>query len=273
MQQTYSKPPSIAAALNHKSVASPKGSFAEDDDPQLTQALNKSTPAKKDLSRLKNMSPADRAKTGARIGMDVALEQNHGAHGALIGAAIGAVAGRSVGQMQSGEQDQMVRMKRIATTLQNVGIVDEEGNVSFSDGSKVPMVYPPDARLPNTAPKSMGGEPDRSPYEVDSSNPFTKRTVSVARPLARYLANGLLQYNDFKNSTDKSALDNTTAIIVNALQNNSSDISQIYQRAKDLVKKFGTNEQEMRKFFDSLKHNIPEKEAGDIKRGLDILYA
>lgn len=272
MPQTFSKPPSLAAVMNHRASMSQKGSFSEDDDPQLTQALDKSTPAKKDISKLKDMSPKDRAKTGARIGMDIALEQNHGPHGALIGAAVGAVAARSAGQVQSGENDQMVRMKRIATTLQNLGIVDENGNVSFSDGAKVPLIYPPDARLPNVN-KGLTGKSDRSPYEVDSTNPFSKRTMALARPLARYLTNGLLQYNDFKSLPDKGALDSTTAMIVNALENNSSDINQIYQRARDLVDKFGVKEEEMRKFFDSLKNNIPEKEAGDIKQGMDILYA
>ena len=85
--------------MNHRASMSQKGSFSEDDDPQLTQALDKSTPAKKDISKLKDMSPKDRAKTGARIGMDIALEQNHGAHGALIGAAVGAVAARSAEQV------------------------------------------------------------------------------------------------------------------------------------------------------------------------------
>ena len=62
-------------------------------------------------------------------------------------------------------------------------------------------------------------------------------------------------------------------MIVNALENNSSDINQTYQRARDLVDKFDVKEEEMRKFFDSLKNNIPEKEAGEIKQGMDILYA
>lgn len=263
-------PPSLARAMQAKAAAGlSEASFAEDRDPALTP-MDEVSPIKAKMATMKDMPASERASMGSKIGAAIGGSTN-GDHGAVIGSAAGAYAGRALGLVQSGEHQDGVRMARVASTLLNMGIVDESGAVTLENGEVLPMLYPGDERLPNINSAVKGK--DRAPFEIDKSNPLTNRTTTVARPLARFLASGLLKYNNDRSVGDVRALDRTTGLIVNALQTDATNIGKVYERAQALTKKFGVTENDLRGYFNSIKGQLSEKETADIKKGLEILFS
>lgn len=250
-----------------------KGNFSEHTNPDLIKiALDKASPIKSRLAGLKDMDPAQRAEVGAKFGGGIGLAVS-GLPGTVLGAAIGAMGARGLGLAQSGEFELHNRRNKVLNTLKTLGAIDEKGTLSYEDGSKVMLQNDPSVRLRNISSVLSQNKKDRAFYEVDSSHPMTNRTYAVARPLARYLAQNVLNYNDTNNKHDVDSLDQTTGMLINSLQDNAKSIDQVYSRAKELAKKLKISEAQMRGFFDRVKTDISDKEAGNIKKGLDTLYA
>lgn len=245
------------------------GNFSEDTLP--ANVFKKISPVKQKLSNLKDETPAKRAEIGMKFGGGVGLGVA-GPHGAIIGGAIGAHAARSLGALQSGEHEGNLRRGKIVEVFQEFKIADKNGKVKFADGGEVTVKNDPAIRLRNVSP-IMSGEKDRSFHKVDKSHPMANRTATVARPIARYIAQAVLGYSNDEDPQDAQAIDTTTGIVINMLQEKAKSIDHVYVRAREVVKKLKCNEEHMRGFFNAQKTKISEKEAGDIKKGLDILYA
>lgn len=262
--------PTLTNVEKHKKELKEKGgNFSEDELPK--NVFNSFSPVKDKLKKLKDETPEKRAETGAKFGAGMGLATS-GPHGAVIGAAIGAHAARSLGALQSGEHETNNRRGKVIENFKTLGIADKKGKISFEDGVSIDIDNDPTIKLKNVNPIALRGEKDRPFYKIDKSHPMTNRTATVARPIARYIA-GQLGYSNDEDPKDMQTIDQTTAIVMNILQEKVKSIDQVHTRAKELVKKLNCNETHMRSFFNVLKNKISEKEAGEIKKGLDILYA
>lgn len=245
--------------------------YAEEQDPSLGQALRATEhPMVNDVKRLGTMDPKQRAYTGARLGAAVGL-QTQGPEGGIIGAAIGAMAGRGAGLAQSGEHQKMERDQRLWNTLKTMGVASEQGAVKF-DGEEVPM--PPTAtdRLKNLRINPLNGGKDRTMYELDKTNPLTSRTMKVARPLGMFFANGMLGYGNGTSEADKTASTAAMAMFANIFQEGAKSDEIVYHRARQMVKNMGLSEEAVRNYFSTIKTKIKFEEAEDIKQGLDIIF-
>lgn len=265
----YDKPPlrraSIAASLG--STFMPDTATPYPEEKGVRDAVDNASIANGKLKQLGQMSAEERAHTGAYYGGGIG--QKFGKHGAIMGAAMGAVATRAAGMVQSGEHEDNQRKTKVNDTLRMMKIVNDYGDIDFEDGGvfQVNSAKP----LANTSP--MGGKPTRNMYEVDKTNPFTNRATAVAKPLAYHLTKGILGYKDPKNARDAKALANTTAMLVNAMQSGAEDISTIYRRGQQLAKKFGVTQKGMESFMSSIAKEIPDEDANHLKQGIQILFA
>lgn len=257
--------PTLAAAMENRSK------FSEDIDPALSKGVDNASPALAAVHNLHAADPKTRADVGGKFGGAIGLGL-HGPVGMLIGSAVGAVAGRAAGLVKSGEHEDNQRIGKMAETLNTMGLLNEDGTMKFEKGDKALFLPPPGTKLKNMSTSVVTGVKDRTITEVDKSNPFSRRTNLVARPLARYIAQGIMGYKNPKSEQDKKAVDNLSGMLTNSFQDKANHIDIPYGRAKSLVKKLGVNQVKMRSFFNNLKSQIPEDEAEDIKRGLDILY-
>lgn len=257
------------SALNNASAASV---YPEDSDPQLTQAMQKSDPIAQKLAGLGSMSAGDRAKTGAAVGAIAASNFMGGKEGAFIGGSIGAVVARGAGMAQSGEKAKLDRDNRIWSTMKRLGAVAPDGAVKFDDAT-VQMPEEATGRLKNMRIDPLNGNRDRSLYELDGTNPLTQKSMTVSKPIAMYLANGILGYRDKKNPIDVGAPKSATAMYANMFSDGARDPETVFSRSRQMVKKMGLKEADMRMYFNSIKRDVSIAEAEDIKKGLDILFA
>jgi len=268
------KLPSITAVLARQVGESPKFSsskYAEENDARLlNSAMDKANIVQSNLQDIDKKSPEQRAQIGGKLGAGVGLALD-GPMGALMGAGMGAVAARGMGLAKSGENEDIKRSSKVLDSLQLMGISGEDNRVQFSDGNSFLLTPDPSARLENTS--AIFGKADRTMFELDNTSPFTKRSATVARPLARYLAQGILGYGNKNNPRDVNAIDNTTKLFVNILQNDVDSVASVYSRAKQLADKMGVTEEAIRTFYDANKTQIDAVEAAEIRRGLDIIYA
>lgn len=255
----------VKERLNNRPV------FAEELDPNLTNIVAGTSPAQSKIRSLSTQTPQKRAEIGAKFGGGLGLAVS-GPVGAVIGAGVGAVAARGLGLVQSGEMEDSKRRERLFGAFTNLGLLKKDGTTQFDDGSFVRMLPNSDQRLQNFSSKASG-KIDRAPYEIDVSNPFSRRSTTVARPLAYFIADGLLKYGDTKNPRDRAAVDSATGMLVNMLQEGVKDEETLYARAKSVAEKIGVTENGMRSFFNSIKNKLDDEEALEIRRGLDTLYA
>lgn len=244
--------------------------YAEENmDSLLNNSLNQGAMVKSKLRNLGNDTPQKRAQTGGRLGTSIGLAVD-GPMGALLGAGVGAVAARGMGLVQSGESEDIQRKAKVIDSLKLMKVAGEDNRINFEDGGSFFVTNDPSAKLVNTS--SILGPVDRTMFELDTSNPFTKRALAVARPLGRFLAEGVLGYRNDNNPRDIKAADNITSLFVNALQHNADSADTVYKRAKQLAQKLGATEKATRTFFDANKHRIKPTEAVEIRKGLDLLY-
>lgn len=240
--------------------------FSEEVADNAKRAVEASHPALVAVNRLGNMTAEERARTGSRFGAGIGLA-TQGPKGSIIGAGIGAFAGRALGLIQSGMHESNTRKQKVLDALDNLGIRNREtGLVSFEDGGIAQL----------TPDKVFGNESgDNGPAtmdNIDMHSPFVRRTTTVARPLARYITEGLLNYTDTENEQDAGVLDNTTAMLINTLQDGAKDIDTVYNRARELAGKIGISPSQARAFFHTRRGAISDREQLDINQGLDIIY-
>lgn len=232
--------------------------YAESVNPE--EIADKAAQAALPISGLANQTPEERSMNGAKFGAQLGFK-NGGHVGAVIGGAIGAYAARGMGQVKSGEHDVNVQLEKFGEVLNTMKIADKKGNIEFSDGTSAPL---PKGKLTNLR-SGISGKKEREPYEYDTSNPFTNRTTTVVKPIAIFLGRGILKTENPK------TIDRIAGTICNTIQSGAKDINTIYSRARDVASKLGVKPDQMAAFMQSL--NLPESQAKDIKKGLEILYA
>lgn len=255
---------SLAATISEQESM---GAYAE--ETQVRTAINSISPAQTTMGKLGGMSALNRAQAGARFGSGIGASAI-GPMGGIIGAAVGSIAARSAGLIQSGEREADKRKAGAVSTLNTVGAISNDGFFKFNDGSSFYVNPDPSTTLENTS--AATGKAYRSIFDIDASSPFARRSTAVARPLAYYIVNGLMGHNDPKNDQDAKALDNTTALLVNAIQTGAESIQQVYTRGQEIAKQFGVSKTDMSAFFNNIKNNVSDEDALSIKQGLEILY-
>ena len=276
-EQVYEGPPSLKnylnwttdQALNNASMAS---AFPEDSDPNLTQALKQKDPIAEKLSGLGKMDAQMRSKTGAAVGGLFGSQFMGGEEGAIIGGSIGSAIARGAGMAQSGEQAKINRDNRIWNSMKSIGAVAPDGKVSFEDGD-VSMPSEATGRLKNLRINPLNGNRDRSLYELDDTNPLTQKSVLVSKPIAMYLAQGMLGYRNKDNPVDADAPKSATAMLANTLSDGAADEQTVYSRAQQMVEKMGLKEANVRSYFSSISKDVSIEEAEGIKRAMNILFA
>lgn len=272
--EPIAKAPTLSAyreMLQKKPDGTPKNAFSEAFSSYLDKSMDKEELLMSRLANLKNRSPEDRANIGSKFGgmYGVALG---GETGALIGAGIGSMIGRSLGAIQSGEHEANTRRQKMLETFKLTKLTNDDGVIKFEDGSSSRISLEPDAKLRNLN-SALSGKKDRPMYEIDPSHPMSKRTTAVARPIAYIFAQGMMNWRDPKNEHDAKALEHTTGMLVNTLQDGATDINQVYARAREIAeKKLKMKPEQVRKYFDSIKYKIDEDEFESITFGLDKIY-
>lgn len=250
---------------------SPRPLYAEEVG---TSVMDKATSdemlMKSQFSNLSAQTPEERARIGARMGAQQGLRSN-GVVGSIIGAGVGSMAARAAGMLQSGEHEDGVRNQRVLSTLSTMGVVGRDSTIDFGEDGKSPLLTAdPSMRLSNLG--SFGQGKDRSLYEIDSTNPYSTRASSVARPLALYLTQGMLGYRDRKNPRDEAAAKNTLGVLTNSLLQDTNSIDTVNRRARMLVDKMGLDENKIRTYFNANKTMFNKEEAESLRAGLDTLF-
>lgn len=241
--------------------------YSEEYNGSVNKAVQSASPGLVAVGRLKNMDAAGRAAVGSRVGATVGLS-TQGTIGGILGAAVGAYAGRAAGLVQSGVHKDNQRKAQVIEAFDRLGIRNKKsGRIEFSDGGFAELT-------PERVFGTESGKPGKSDLEaIDLTSPFARRTASVARPIARYISEGLL--GETSNKDDESSqrgIDNTTAMIMNSLQDGAEDVETIYNRAKQISGKLGLSAKQAREFFHQRRGTFGEDERLDIESGLDILY-
>lgn len=265
------KPATLQNHLEHKSSRQAAGRlYAEDLPTKLGDAVDSADTLQSKLQNVGSLPPAERAEVGGAIGAHLG-NKIAGAHGSLIGAAIGSDATRSLGVAQSGEKEISDNQEKVLQTLQTAKVVTGDKKLKFKDGGEIDLSDLHTEQFPNTAPNIVG-KPSRGALEPDPTNPFTARTKAVVKPLAYYVVGGLMGQSDLKDKSVLKTVDNTAAMLTNALQVGAKDIGSVYERAKEIAKKVGGTDKQMKQFFFDHKSSLSAQDAGDIKQGLEILY-
>lgn len=240
------------------------GSYSEDAalSSDIDNALT-SNPALDAMKNLHSMSPEERADKGAKFGMAVGLK-NAGPIGSLIGAGVGAMAGRAAGIVQSGEHSQNEKKKQVLDTFSKLGILDKStGMLSVEDpDEKKTLKVSPTSKLKNMF--SISGKKERELFEIDTGNPFSNRTVQVVTPLARYISEGLLKHKD------KKTVDATVGALTNYLQDGAMDIQTVYSRAREVAAKLGVDETQLTTFLQTLP--LDQKQVESMEIGIKNLF-
>ena len=251
-----------------KAAISSVGEYTEENPSAIDKELMAATQIQAKFQNLGAISAAERADIGALFGTGIGDAVGGGPIGALIGAGVGAITARSMGVVQSGEHQTQLAQQNMLGALSSTGILSEDGKFPFSDNL---ASVDPSVRLSNLSP--VGGGIDRSLFEVDLTNPLTRRATSVARPLARYLTEGILGNIDNGDGKTTQNMEQTINMLVNMITADADNINMVYTRASKLAKKMGADEHTLRSFFDAHKHRIPPAEAKEIKKGLGNIYA
>lgn len=232
--------------------------------------MQKSSPAAQKLSTLDKQSARDRAINGATLGSAIGT-QVMGKEGAIIGAHIGAIAGRGAGMAQSGEQAKLNRDSRIWNSLKTMGAVKKDGRVDFKDNS-IRMPNEASGRMKNLRINPLNGNKDRSMYELDKTNPLTTRALTVARPLAKFYASGMLGYTD-RDEVGKGASSASMALFANIFTDGVDNEKAVYSRAQQMAKKMGIKEKNIKAYFEAIKKDLSFDEAQEIQKGINLIFA
>lgn len=223
----------------------------------------------KDLGKV---SPGDAAYKGSMFGGAVGLDVG-GPTGALVGAGLGSALARGMADVQSGRAEANKKRTRASEIMAKLGIASAEGVISFDD-EKVDFRISPDeaVRIKNQGALARTGA-DRATFEIDKTNVFANRASKMARSMALFLNNGVLNYSDLKNPANLQTLDNITGYLVNAATADVRDITTVKKRLKDIMSKMKLDETKLRTFLETIKGELPEEEALAIKEGLEMLFS
>jgi len=271
--QGVAKRPSMAAVMARKpnATAANNTQFAEETGRLFAdEALSGATPIRAAFQNLGDKTPQERAQAGSKLGTITGMGAA-GPIGSIIGAGVGAMVGRSVGMIQSGEQESQVRRATGIDTMKTMGIIGDNNRIQFDTTTSLLATPDTAARLQNLSP--VTGQPDRSLFEIDKSNPLSNRTSKVARVFARVLNDGVMGFTNDKNPQDDASLNAFTGFFANMLQGDAESIDEVYDRARQLARKFNIDQTKMRTFFDANKTRISKEEAASLREGIDTIYA
>lgn len=265
------RPATLQNALKHREDRHAAGkAFPEDLPGKVSKAVESSDMMQMKLRDAGKMTPEERAHTGGLAGAFLG-NKVAGAHGALIGAAIGSDAVRGLGVAQSGEQDSASRQAEVFDTFAKLKIINQKGEISFKDGGSIDVSDTESPVLNNVAPNIKGKE-KRNLFEYDDTNPYSKKTAKVALPLAYYVVGGLLKHEDFKDQSTLQTIDHVATLLTNAFQVQANSLEAINARAQEITKKIGVKRSQMESFFYAQREGISAKDAEKIKQGIDLLY-
>lgn len=265
-----SRAPTFQNFLKASTGTKEKPVFSETIDPAISAAMPTSDIISSKFQGLGKLTPQDRAARGVKLGGLIGMGVG-GPVGAIVGANVGSLMGRTVGNYQSGEQEDISRRENIGKNLKDMKIADEENVIRFSDGGSFRMSVDPMERIPNIT-NNILTQKDRATYEVDNSNPFSKRASTAAKPLAYFITQGLMGFKDNKNERDINTYKSSLGYLTNALTAGVTSGTTVSTRAKELAKKIGVDKQKMLNYFDTLRPTLSKEEWEDINKGIDMLY-
>lgn len=223
------------------------------------------------FKNLKDVSEGERAYRGSMAGAAVGSAL-HGPVGALMGTSMGALAARAIGAKQSGETEDMTRRQKLGEVLAKMGVSDDKGNIAFDDGASFVLDTIGKQTLKNFG-VAPGNRTTRQQHEIDSTNPFANRTMGVVRPVARFIANGIMNHPVDKDPRNQKIVDSITGYLSNAVQKDADSAKTIYSRMNSIVKKMGVKEVDMRNYLESIKGSLDEQELKEMIAGMDKLFA
>lgn len=197
-----------------------------EETPQGNAPESATHPIMNGLQNLGDMSAADRGETGMLVGAKLG-EALHGPEHGLIGAAIGANLARAKGISQSAEKKVTKQMTDLVQNLEMVGIVSKDGQFSFGEEDSVPILaeYPMANSLEDKNHKI---------YEIDKTNPLSKKTEDLIDPIAKFMASSFL--ND---SPDKKTIGNIKNMLTNIVLQDTTNLQMVFSRINNLKTKIG----------------------------------
>lgn len=226
-------PPSIEAWLaktggNSAQETPPEMEEAEypEESPQSEAPTSSTNPVLGSIQKLGDMSAAERGETGMLIGAKLG-EAMHGPEHGLIGAAIGATLARAKGISQSAEKKVTKQITDLMQNLEMIGVVSKEGVFSFDEDDGVPILeeYPMANSLEDKTHKL---------YEIDKTNPLSKKTEDLVEPVAKFMAESFL--ND---APDKKTIGNIKNMLTNIVLQDATNLQIVSSRINNLKTKVG----------------------------------
>lgn len=225
-------PPSIEAWLSktggkttEEAPVAEESEYPEE-SPQSGAPVSSTNPVISSLQNLGDMSAAERGETGMLMGAKMG-EAMHGQEHGLIGAAIGATLARAKGISQSAEKKVTKQITDLMQNLEMVGIVSKDGVFSFDEEDGVPILaeYPMANSLEDKTHKL---------YEIDKTNPLSKKTEDLVDPVAKFMADSFL--ND---APDKKTIGNIKNMLTNIVLQDATTLQMVSSRINNLKTKVG----------------------------------
>lgn len=198
--------------------------------------------------------PKGGAIAGAQIGGGVGFFFG----GPGVGAAIGATVGGLIGNIKTGKHIDQKNRDRFRSGLQELGLIDEDHRVQFSDGSVFDMGKDGGARLIN-----HDGQGNRPFYDADPTSPFGHQAVGWVNPLAVTLARGNVKLaNDF------------AGYFANAVMTDSQSLEEVRLKVVELYQQAGISTKEMLEALNALRKEgkITNEELAAFAVGLDTVF-
>ena len=259
------KPATLVNAMRHQADRHAKGQiYPEDLGSKVSSAVSGADPIQSQLQQVGQMPPAGRAKVGSMVGAFLG-NKVAGAHGALLGAAIGSDATRGLGVAQSGEKDESDRQAEVLDALSKVHVINPDQGIKFKDGAVFSVQDPNTPTLNNVSPGVKGAD-KRTIYDLDDTNPYTPNTTLLAMPIAYYLVGGLLKHTDMQSPLTQKSVDSTATLLTNAFQAQANSLEEIQARSKETVKKIGVSKSQMQNFSHVNRQNISAQDSEKIKK-------
>lgn len=137
----------------------------------------------------------------------------------------------SIGRrMKTGKSDEQQTRDDFRSAAKNLGIVGDDYNLKFSDGSAFDIGKDGGARLKNTAGK------ERNYFDVDWDNPLAASNVGRVQDLLNK------KFGEAKNLGEQR-----TGTFVNAVTNEAKDQATVEKRIEDLAKQLGLSNSSQQK--------------------------
>lgn len=233
------------------------------------QLLDDGRPLKTTLSDLYNKTPEQRAQIGGVMGASTGLSVG-GLAGSVIGAGVGSIAARSAGLVQSESYQIGKQNTEFVNTLSMIGLINKAGQVSIDlpDGNAKSLLNI-NEELPNTS--SIYGEPTRTVFEKDVTNPFTARAENAAIPLAMLMLS--MSQIAIKGGTAQKYAENVANFFTNAFVSDAKSMRDVYTNAQGVAEKLGVSKSDIKKFLKQNKNSFDKNKYKQYLEFTEEIYA